>query len=140
MKEIADKKKKKKKKNRGGKMEKKKRRETHRYGGGNLSFSRWLFDYTRSETFKDKMKRKFFLNPSFFFFFLVLNEDASDVIWPFAVWNTVFLAKRKKKMKRKFEIFLSKENKNANYESLKHFVWMLCRQHILGTWSLFILC
>ena len=91
MKEIVDK-----KKNRGGKMEKKKKRtETHRYGGGNLSFSRWLFDYTQSKTFKDKMKRKFFLNPSSFFF-PVLNEDASDVIWPFAVWNAVFLSKRKK--------------------------------------------
>ena len=95
MKEIVDKKK---KKNRGGKMEKKKRTETHRYGGGNLSFSRWLFDYTWSEAFKDKMKRKFFPNPSFFFFFFpILNEDASDVIWPFAVWNAIFLSKREKK-------------------------------------------
>ena len=131
MKEIVDKKK------------KEKRTETHRYGGGNLSFSRWLCDYTWSEAFKDKMKRKFFLNPSSFFFFPVLNEDASDVIWPFAVWNAIFLSKREKKkekMKRKFEILLSKENKKANYESLKHFAWMLCYQHILGTWSLFILC
>ena len=86
MKEIVDK-----KKNRGGKMEKKKKRtETHRYGGGNSSFSRCLFDYTWSEAFKDKMKRK-------------------------------------------IEILLSKENKKANYESLKHFAWMLCCQHILGT-------
>ena len=30
-------------------------------------------------------------------FFPILNEDASDVIWPFAVWNAIFLSKREKK-------------------------------------------
>ena len=44
-------------------------------------------------------------------------------------WSETF----KDKMKRKFEFFLSEENKKANYESLKHFAWMLCCQHILGT-------
>ena len=44
------------------------------------------------------------------------------------------------KWRESLKFFLSKENKKANYESLKHFAWMLCCQHILGTWSLFILC
>ena len=106
-------------------MEKKKKRtETHRYGGGNLSFSRWLFDYTRSETFKDKMKRKFgssSIQVLFLFFFSVLNEDASDVIWPFAVWNTVFLSKRKKKKKWR--------------ESLKSFYPKKIKMPTMKVWS-----
>ena len=44
------------------------------------------------------------------------------------------------KWRESLKFFLSKENRKANYESLKHFAWMLCCQHILGTWSLFILC
>ena len=106
------------------KKKKKKRTETHRYGGGNLSFSRWLFDYTWSEAFKDKMKRKFFLNPSSFFFFPVLNEDASDVIWPFTVWNAFFLSKSgKKKEKKKWR------------ESLKFFYPKKIKRPTMKVWS-----
>ena len=119
MKEIVDK-----KKNRGGKMEKKKKRtETHRYGGGNSSFSRCLFDYTWSEAFKDKMKRKFFLNPSSFFF----SCTKWGCLWcnmTFCCMKCNFLIqkKKKKKWRESLKFFYPKKIKRPTMK-----VWITLR-------------
>ena len=75
-------------------MEKKKKNKTHRTVEETLVLAADNLIIHGLKLSKIKWRESLGLPQSKFFFFLffsVLNEDASDVIWPFAVWNAVFL-------------------------------------------------
>ena len=99
----------KKKKNRGGKMEKKKEQKLT----GTVEETQVLAAvYLIIHGLKlSKIKwRESSSSIQVLFFFPVLNEDAFDVIWPFAVWNAIFLSKRKKKNEEKvWNLFIQRK-------------------------------